>query len=626
MGKKIFTIFFILLGLISFSLALSSINFSKEFGGKGIIPGKFGEEIYLTFNSAGDIILSDTENARIQIWNKNGVFVEEITSSILHSPKDIAIDNDGNIYVIDWNSYLIPETTNPKIYKYIACIHIFDNQKNIVRTIVLEERTVKKSGLQSASVIVDNDGEYALLIKKNHTRKLKIAVDLEKNIYLLDVEANLITKYKFNGEKEISFGEYGDGNGELDSANDIIVDNNGNIYIADTNNHRIVKFNSKGEYLFSFGKKGLAETEFKKPYDLSLLSNNKILVKDMSEYQKKFENHPFSDEQGIDFLEGELFKFSEPSVYEIKNLKERLQILEKKQETQEKEIDEIQEISPEKYTKVIERIQVFSLDGKIKDKIIYTIDKNNPDLHNLDFLAIDGLNQKLYLMNKDKNSIRQYQLNASFFNLENVDTGIITKGEQTKNISKEDFEDLDENLDYYGKQKTNNVKSAISFNYQFTEKWNLLLKGKGIYSESLSQDFNPTKPIYDYERKNKANDIVGDMVLKYISNPNIYKYTEAKIYFKTLKGNTEYQGKALNPELNKKRVSNIGEADGMLCGINIDLTPNSNFVLEYVDMKPNDLSRNFKTTSWDVTGNTYYGIWSFYNTYQKIGAEFKIKW
>ncbi|MFH1612956.1 MAG: NHL repeat-containing protein [bacterium] len=622
-------IFFILLVLISYSLGLSSIEFLGEFGGKGTIAGKFGDEIYLAFNCAGDIIFSDTQNAKIQIWNEQGVFMKEIVSSdqvTLHSPKNIAVDKDGNIYVIDWNSYFVPVTTNPKIYEYVPCIHIFTIQGKFIRTIILEEITIKKSGLQSASIIVDNDGEYALSIKKNHTRELKIAVDLEKNIYVLDIEANSISKYKFNGEKKITFGKYGDGNGELDSPKDIVVDIEGNVYIADKNNHRIVKFNSNGEYLLSFGKNGLAGSEFKNPYYLSISLNNEILVKDMSQYQKKFENHPFSDEKGINFLEGELFRFFEPNVYEIKNLKTRLQTLEKKQEKEEKKVDEIQEIAPEKYTKIIERIQVFSLNGKIENKIIYTIDKNDPNLHNLDFLGIDGFNQKLYLMNKDKNSIRQYKLNGSSFNLENVDTGIITKVEQSKDVLKEDSVDLDEDIDYCGNQKTNNVKSVISLNYQFSERWNLLSQGKGIYSESLFQDFNQSKPIYDYERKNKATDLVGNMVLKYISNPNIYKYTEAKIYLKTLKGETDYQGKALHSELSKKRISNIGEAQGMLCGVDIDLTPNSNLVLEYVDMKPNDLSRNFKMTSWDVGGENYYGRSSLYDSYQKIGVEFKIKW
>jgi DNA-binding beta-propeller fold protein YncE len=285
----------LILLLVSPVFSILSLRFEREFGGLGTEKGKFGEKISLVFDQEGNIYLLDTNNARVQVLGLNREWIREITSQkekvTLHSPQDLAVDPKGNLYLVDWNSYPVPRTEKPRIYEYLACIYIFDREGNYLRTITLGE-VGKRKGLQPAEVMVDEDGQYTLAIKRGHTRKLKIAVDQESNIFLLDPGANLITKYNFKGEKILSFGKYGDGEGELDDPSDLVVDKEGDVYVADTGNHRIVKFSGEGKYLFSFGQKGRGGAEFTEPFYLAI-SSQYLFVKDKVQTEVKFEEHPF---------------------------------------------------------------------------------------------------------------------------------------------------------------------------------------------------------------------------------------------------------------------------------------------------------------------------------------------
>ncbi|MCK5327832.1 MAG: NHL repeat-containing protein, partial [Candidatus Latescibacteria bacterium] len=248
--------------------AVSRLAFQEEFGGKGAGSGQFGREIYLAFDHEGGVYLSDSDNRRVQRLTEPAL---EIKSERFRHPKDLAVDEAGRMYVVDWQSVYIEGTGNPKLYNFLPCIHVFDAEGAFVRTISVGPEQERPKGLAEAVVIVDKEGAYSLGIKSTgYDRDFRIAVSRRREIYLLDVERNAILKFDPEGNKVATFASYGAGDGQLDEPRDLIVDEQGAVFVADAGNHRIVVFDGDGDFLFAFGRKGLRSGEFIRPFALAM--------------------------------------------------------------------------------------------------------------------------------------------------------------------------------------------------------------------------------------------------------------------------------------------------------------------------------------------------------------------
>jgi hypothetical protein len=145
------------------------------------------------------------------------------TSASLQS-QGVALDAIGNIYVVDWNHYVVRKV----------------NTSGIISTIA-------GTGYNGST----GDGGSAIAAKLNQPSS--IATDAVGNIYITENfrirkinTSGIITTIAGNG----NFGFSGDGglaiSAELHSPRGITVDAGGNLYIADNQNHRIRKVNTSG--------------------------------------------------------------------------------------------------------------------------------------------------------------------------------------------------------------------------------------------------------------------------------------------------------------------------------------------------------------------------------------------
>ncbi len=85
--------------------------------GKGNVDGAMLYPTFLTVDSKGDLYVSDTLNARIQVFDPNGKFVRKFGSrgtdfGQFDNPKGVALDSFGNAYVVDsgWSNVQIFNT------------------------------------------------------------------------------------------------------------------------------------------------------------------------------------------------------------------------------------------------------------------------------------------------------------------------------------------------------------------------------------------------------------------------------------------------------------------------------------------------------------------------------------
>lgn len=89
-----------------FRYDLASLTQKGTFGGNGNGNGQFHYPTHIFVTSAGDIIVSDSLNFRVQVFSPEGMFMNTFGGmgqmpGTFSRPKGVAADSDGNIYVVD---------------------------------------------------------------------------------------------------------------------------------------------------------------------------------------------------------------------------------------------------------------------------------------------------------------------------------------------------------------------------------------------------------------------------------------------------------------------------------------------------------------------------------------------
>jgi DNA-binding beta-propeller fold protein YncE len=484
--KIILYLTIIMIAILSDSAqAYQKMEFVSEFGGKGEALGKFSEKTRITFDKNGNIYILDQDNLCIQKLDQEGKPVLEIKPSedfLFINPKDIAVDSNLNIYVVDWKSVHVEGTESPKVFNYGICVHKFSEKGKFIASYTLENLAKKPVEKERAVPAIDTDGNFALLVvQPNRDRKLYVFADTEGNIFVLD--QNRIHKLNPSGEPLMVFGEGGDGSGQLDDPAGMAIDTKGNIYVADSGNNRISKFNTEGKFILSFGKQGDKDGFFTGTMSVVLASDGTILVADSAKYEKVLKTQL----QQRNITDSTILVTGQDDPIIPKN---------------------------REFLTVMRRFQRFDENGKFIEKILYTVDKNDPELKDLEFKAIDPY-ANLYLIDKNRLVIRKYKIQKVFqwSSLDKVFTYRFLHHESRNQLDNpydlNIYYDFDERLSY------NQMLGIMRLDYDITEAFHVAL------SSYLSRVNGKTTNKYPGEYSDPYGYIQDDVTTD--------KYTAAKL-------------------------------------------------------------------------------------------------
>jgi len=638
--RMLFLLFvFSLIIVFQDSYAVSMIKFDKEFGGKGAGSGKFGKILNVAFDANNNIYVSDKENKMIQKLDSDGKFLMQIpkSESVLpllggtrndimpfNAPGDIAVDYQGNIYVADWGSKYVEGTDNPRLYFFGPCIYKLSVTGDILQTYFIDEFTPKPKMVTPGTFIVDENGKYGWAIQpKEYNRELLVTIDSKGYAYILDIKNNVIHKYDESGKILLSFGKYGSGKGELDNASDMIIDKENNILVADKGNNRVVKFDSLGNEVLTFGVKGLSDGQFTEPVFVMVTGNNEILVKDSSKFERIGLESPFSDKKN---LLGEEYNIQPSEDQYVQSLELRLRRLEeavKESDDKDESVKEKLLAKHSRYYTVIERVQKFNNKGEYENRVIYKIDKNSKELHDLVFLALDP-SARLYLIDQDRLVIRRYKIEGFVPKFSEMEATYTARVENRDENFLEDYGDIDKKTDLEDTRLDRAIKQALLVNYDLNEKWNFSLHNTHSLSNQDNTNETPPKPEDNYDYGSKGWDNDAGMNLKFIANPDPYRYREMNFYSQFLAGATKYQSDAIFTNVNKGKSTREGYSRGFVAGADMDIHYNANVTVEYLRLRPDLTSRNITTHIYDVSGDLYQ-ISKSYNSANIIVGELNVK-
>ena len=186
-------------------------------GGKGAEHGQLDFPRGMAVDSAGNILIADTNNGRLQRFSSDGIFLGVIGTKgegqgEFREPSGIAIDSGGNIYVAD--------TGNRRVQK------------------------LKSDGAFLAEWRGAEPGFDA---------PRDICIGSDKAIYVVDESRAEIVKFDSDGNVLAVWGEHGSGNGQFNPPTSVAVDaNNNRVYVADPENGRIQIFDINGQFVTSW--------------------------------------------------------------------------------------------------------------------------------------------------------------------------------------------------------------------------------------------------------------------------------------------------------------------------------------------------------------------------------------
>jgi len=167
---------------------------------------------------------------------------------LFSSPKALAMDKSGNIYVADESDNTLQKFN-------------FDG---------LIQKSWGSYGQQFKSIKVPSG----------------IAIDNLGNFYVTDKRNSNITKFDKSGQFMKKWGKLDSKEGELNGPLGLAVDRNNDVFVVDAGNSRIVKYSSEGVFKKTWGKPGSGQGLFSLPTAVAIGKNNDVFVVDQGRVQR----------------------------------------------------------------------------------------------------------------------------------------------------------------------------------------------------------------------------------------------------------------------------------------------------------------------------------------------------
>lgn len=241
---------------IQFELISQKIKFLKKIGRAGNESGQFNEPTFLAKDLINRILICDSGNDRIQIFSRNGIFLDQFGKFGINDEWDFVNDNGIN----DKNQ--IAYFNYPCGIAVGTEIFIADRDNN---------RIAKFDRFGNFLISIGSFGSS----NNGLDAPIDIEFDSQKNLYVVDSGNNRIKKYDSGGYLILKFGYFGKASGQFRNPKALTIDSNNDIYVLDSGNNRIQKFNKDGIFL---KKKELDKSTIKYVNDLANIGNFIIFI------------------------------------------------------------------------------------------------------------------------------------------------------------------------------------------------------------------------------------------------------------------------------------------------------------------------------------------------------------
>jgi len=218
-----------------------------QIGSRGSEPGTFTWPRGVAIGPDNTIVVADSSNHRVQVFNQNSKFIKEFGSYGSHYSE---FDCLAGVAVNRIGQYIIADRYNHRI-------QVFDPSGMFLRSF----------GSRGSS-----DGKFSY--------PWGVATDALGFIYVCDKENHRIQVFQSDGTFVGKFGGLGSKPGQLEHPHYIAVSSTNKVIVSDSNNHRIQIFDINGKVQKTFGGEGAEEGKFKFPRGVAVDEQGVIVVAD----------------------------------------------------------------------------------------------------------------------------------------------------------------------------------------------------------------------------------------------------------------------------------------------------------------------------------------------------------
>lgn len=296
-------IFVVLLGISIWnpSATESSPVLIDTWGKQGSGPKQFQGPIGIT-GKEGLIIISDTGNSRLQIFNEKGTLIRIIRHEKMIRPMQIAL-HDDKLYVPEYqNDLILIFNLSGELLKTIGVsgkgpgefdapagvavdsegrIYVADFYNHRIQVFNKNGVFLKQIGKTGEKSFLPGRFNYPTDVEISSDQKIIIADAYNDRIQVFSTDGELINRWGGPLGLNISGGF----NGWFRTATGVDLGPKGDIFVADFYNHRIQKFTSEGKFLDSI--KSSKQDSFDRPTASFSSPSGKIFIVDFGHNQIK---------------------------------------------------------------------------------------------------------------------------------------------------------------------------------------------------------------------------------------------------------------------------------------------------------------------------------------------------
>ncbi|MGQ9582707.1 MAG: putative Ig domain-containing protein [Thermoplasmatota archaeon] len=301
---------------------------------------QFNEPWGVASNTSGAILVSDTQNHRVQVFTPLGSLVQTLgttgvpgsDSAHFYFPRGLAVSRDGRVFVADGGYQIFPGTySNHRVQVYNdlsdgvadATIGVSGSPGNDMGH--LNQPWDVSINADDRAAIADRgffSNTYPIVYYGHRVQILSDLSDLIPDFtygvpgtpgcsttllngprgvglspsgttYVADTDNNRVVGFKNDNNAEAdfvinAFGTPGSGTYQLRCPSDVAVDPEGGLLVTDTENHRVQVYRSTGEYIQTIGETGVSLSDafhLNSPCGIHVSSDGKILIADTGNHR-----------------------------------------------------------------------------------------------------------------------------------------------------------------------------------------------------------------------------------------------------------------------------------------------------------------------------------------------------
>lgn len=257
-------------------------------GGSGSGAGQLNRPGGLAIDHEGNLLVADSENNRIEEFDKNGEYERQFGSSgegALSDPDGVAVDGEGNIWVDDHGVSRIEEFNHEGHYlRAFGGAGAEPGQMSGPEGIAIDSHGhVWVSDTYNARVEeFTNTGELLRIVGTAGAGKLSepegLAIASDGDVLVTDWAKSEVLEYNEDGEYEQSIGAEGTEPGQFEQPFGITLDSAGDIWVESVGSNRVEEFDRTGKYLSEFGSTGYEEGQLELSFPTGLAFDSEGLL------------------------------------------------------------------------------------------------------------------------------------------------------------------------------------------------------------------------------------------------------------------------------------------------------------------------------------------------------------